>query len=164
MRDNLLRLNDAVNDRPTGAERVPAATAIPGLNSTGNDNWSAVRHDGEEIFCYSDRAGGRGGSDVWTATRDTVDSPWSTPVNLGAPVDTSSGEVHPYLAADRETLFFSSNRTGTSGGLDLCMTTRSKVHGGLSQGRTSVAFAGKRRHPTVLRTLTGKRHAARKPT
>jgi hypothetical protein len=66
---------------------------------------------------------------LWTATRDTVDAAWSTPVNLGAPVNTSANEFHPYLAANAETLFFGSDRVGSIGGLDLYMTIRSKAHG-----------------------------------
>jgi len=107
------------------------SAAIPGLSSTAADNRPTVRHDGLEIFFYSARTGGLGGStDLWTATRDTVDAAWSTPVNVGSPVNTSATELHPYLAADGETLFFSSSRLGGSGGLDLYVTTRSKSHGG----------------------------------
>ena len=105
------------------------ASAIPELNSDAADNRPSLRHDGLEIFFYSARAGGQG-TDVWTATRDSVDAPWSTPVNLGAPVDTSFTDIHPYVSPDGATLYFSSNRTGTLGGLDLYVTTRSKVKGG----------------------------------
>lgn len=106
------------------------ATLIPELNSTADDNRPNIRHDGLEIFFYSARAEGAGGVDLWTATRATVDAAWSTPVNLGAPVNTNATELHPYLAADAETLFFSSDRPGGFGGLDLYVTTRSKSHGG----------------------------------
>jgi hypothetical protein len=105
------------------------SSAVPGLSSSATDNRPTLRHDGREIFFYSARTGGLGGSDLWTATRDTVDAAWSTPVNLGAPVNTGDTELHPYLAADAGSLFFSSSRSGGSGGLDLYVTTRSKSHG-----------------------------------
>jgi hypothetical protein len=82
-----------------------------------------VRLDGLEIFFYSDRAGSAG-TDIWTATRATVDAPWSTPVNLGPTVNSSAGDQHPYLSANGEVLVFASARPGGSGGLDLWMTTR----------------------------------------
>lgn len=75
---------------------------------------------------YSDRAGG-GGTDLWTATRASVDAPWSTPVNVGSPVNSNATELHPYLSADALTLFFSSARAGGSGSLDLFVTTRTQV-------------------------------------
>jgi hypothetical protein len=114
--------------QPDGSWGV--ATLIPELNSTADDNRPNIRHDGLEIFFYSARAEGEGGVDLWTATRATVDAAWSTPINLGAPVNSSGTELHPYLAAKAETLFFSSDRVGGVGGLDLYVTTRSKSHGG----------------------------------
>ena len=102
---------------------------MPELNSTANDDRPNIRQDGLEIFFYSNRTGGSGGNDLWTATRDTVDAPWSTPVNLGPTVNTSASDNQPYLSADGRTLFFSSSRPGGSGGIDLYVTTRSKAHG-----------------------------------
>jgi hypothetical protein len=52
-----------------------------------------------------------------------------TLVNVGPLVNTSADELHPYLSADGETLFFSSGRPGSLGALDLYMTTRSNGHG-----------------------------------
>jgi Tol biopolymer transport system component len=106
------------------------STRILELASTGDDNRPTIHHDGLEIFFYSLRAGGEGDVDVWTATRPTVNAAWSTPVNLGAPVNTGAVELHPYLAANGETLLFSSDRPGGFGGLDLYVTTRSKSHSG----------------------------------
>jgi hypothetical protein len=105
------------------------SSAVAGLASPANDSRPTLRHDGLEIFFFSSRAGGLGGVDLYTATRDTVDAAWSTPVNLGAPVNTSAFDGRPYLSADGETLFFVSTRPGGVGSGDLYMTTRSKVHG-----------------------------------
>jgi hypothetical protein len=35
--------------------------------------------------------------------------------------------IHPYIAADRRTLYFASNRADGSGGFDLYYTTRENV-------------------------------------
>ena len=101
-----------------------AATLIPELSTSDTENRPTLRQDGLEIFFYSARTGGIGGADLWTATRATVGAPWSTPVNLGAPVNTSDTEIHPYLSADGRSLVFCSSRPGGSGGTDLYMTTR----------------------------------------
>jgi Tol biopolymer transport system component len=105
------------------------ATALTELNSSANDARPTIRHDGLEIFFFSGRAGGRGGNDLWVATRDTVDAPWSTPDNVGAPVNTSADENRPGLSPDGETLMFSSNRSGGFGSTDLYMSTRTKEQG-----------------------------------
>jgi Tol biopolymer transport system component len=111
-----------------------SATWLPELSSGPNDdNRPNVRHDGLELFFYSIRAGGVGGVDLWVSTRESLDQPWSTPVNVGAPVNSSATELHPYLSSDRETLFFGSARAGGLGGVDLYMSTRSKTHGSKSE-------------------------------
>src|SRR5262249_28025479 len=80
------------------------------------------------VFFFSTRPGGVGGVDLWTATRETVFDQWSTPTNLGSPVNTLAADTAPYIAADRETLYFASNRQGGLGQQDLYVTTRKKQH------------------------------------
>ena len=85
-----------------------------------------VRFDGLEAFFYSGRAGGSGGQDLWTATRESVIDPWSAPVNLGPLVNSSAVDQRPYIASDRRTLYFASNRAGGLGDNDLYITTRTR--------------------------------------
>jgi len=107
----------------------PSAPVVE-LNRTANENAPSIRHDGREILFYAlNRAGGVGGLEVWVSSRDTVDAPWSTPVAVAPPVNTSLSDLRPQLSADGEALFFASNRTGPAGGQDVYMTTRSKAHG-----------------------------------
>ncbi len=105
------------------------ATLIPELSSPSTENRPTIRQDGLEIFFYSDRPGGFGGTDLWTSTRSSVDAPWGTPTNLGATVNSSFTEQHAYLSADAKTLVFASNRPGGvgTGNLDLWMTTRAQI-------------------------------------
>jgi WD40 repeat protein len=71
---------------------------------------------------------GLGGIDLWFSTRQTTSDVWSTPANLGPIINTSTDDRGPYLAADGETLFFSSDRVGGSfGGGDIWMTTRTQL-------------------------------------
>jgi hypothetical protein len=106
-----------------------AATLVTELSSTANENRPSIRHDGLEIFFQSNRSGSIGGGDLWTATRaDTLD-PWSTPVNLGSPINSASVEQNAYLSSDGKTLLFSSDRAGGFGGLDLYVSTRTRLRG-----------------------------------
>ena len=99
------------------------ASLIPELSSPGTENRPSLRGDGLEIFFYSDRAGS-GGNDIWSATRPSVDAPWSTPVNAGPILNTASIEQHPYVSLDGRTLVFASNRPIGSGSGDIYVTTR----------------------------------------
>lgn len=78
------------------------------------------------MFFQSDRPGGVGAVDLWTSVRDRVLDPWSPPQNMGAIVNSGSGDSGPALSSDGEILFFSSSRPQGLGASDLYMTTRRK--------------------------------------
>ena len=117
---------------PNGA--FGPASLVPELSSTAADVALMVRFDGLEAFFFSARSGGIGGQDLWTATRQTVLDPWSAPVNLGPLVNSTAVDQRPYIASDRETLYFASNRAGGLGDNDLYVTTRSKQKPQKGQG------------------------------
>ena len=104
------------------------ATLIAELSSTTAEPNLTVSHTGLEAFFQSARPGGSGGQDLWTATRETVFDAWSGLENLGPSINSATVDQRPYLASDRQTLFFASDRPGGFGGLDLYVTTRAK-HG-----------------------------------
>jgi hypothetical protein len=104
------------------------ATLVPELSSAAVEQRPSVRFDGLEVFFHSNRPGSAG-NDLWVSTRDDVRDGWSAPVNLGAAVNSTSADQQPYIAADRRTLFFASNRPGSLGRLDLYVTTRTKTKG-----------------------------------
>ncbi len=125
------------SDRPGGmgatdiyvSARLPdgsfgAPEPVRELNSPYRDQRAIVRQDGLEVVFFSNRPGGLGDNDLWVATRRSVSDPWGRPVNLGAPVNSASDDQQAWLAADRTTLYFTSNRPGGFGGHDLYVTTR----------------------------------------
>jgi hypothetical protein len=102
------------------------ATLITELSDVAAEPGLMVSVTGLEAFFYSGRPGGIGGQDLWTATRRSILAAWSSPVNLGPLVNSAEIDQRPYIAYDRQTLFFGSDRPGGHGGLDLYVTTRSK--------------------------------------
>lgn len=110
-----------------------AATPITELNDAGaNDIQPNVRKDGREIVFSSNRAGGLGGQDIWSATRASVDDPWSNLVNLGPNVNTGLGESRPSLSWDAQQLLFgragpAGTGEGGTGMSDIYVTTREKT-------------------------------------
>jgi Tol biopolymer transport system component len=96
------------------------------LNSAAQDARATLRRDGREVFFFSNRGGSLGLTDLWTSMREDRRDLWSTPVNLGAVVNSSSDEMQPAISRDARTLFFASNRLGGSGLLDLYIITREK--------------------------------------
>jgi hypothetical protein len=106
----------------------PAALVFE-LSSAQRDGNPNLRDDGLEIFFYSNRPGSLGGTDLWTSTRKTTLDAWSTPVNMGATVNSVLEDHHTAISFDGRTLFFGSSRAGGFGGVDLYMTTRTRLRG-----------------------------------
>jgi hypothetical protein len=98
-----------------------AATPVSDLNSAVAEARPTLRTDGLEIIFYR---GVFPDFNLWRSTRTTIGAPWSTPVDLGPPLSTTSNDLHANLATDGRTLFFASNRPGSLGGTDLYVTTR----------------------------------------
>lgn len=57
----------------------------------------------------------------------TTWSDWSTPVNVGPVINSSASEQHPAISKDGLSLYFSSNRPGGLGGLDVYVSQRANV-------------------------------------
>jgi len=66
---------------------------------------------GDTLYYHSDREGGAGGLDLWTATR-AGNGDWRNPVNL-APVNTASDDSRPYVTPDGNELWFTRTYEGT---------------------------------------------------
>jgi outer membrane protein OmpA-like peptidoglycan-associated protein len=71
----------------------------------------------ETLVFASRREGGFGGLDLWWTMR--ADSGWTAPVNFGPQINSPYDEDMPFLARDGATLYFSSNRIESTGGLDV---------------------------------------------
>lgn len=104
---------------------ISAATLVPELSSPAAEQRPAIRRDGLEIFFGSDRLGSAGAYDIWTSTRPTVFSAWSTPI-LVAAVSSAFHEVQPAISSDARTMILTSNRPGGYGLTDLYVSTRQK--------------------------------------
>ncbi len=86
-----------------------------------NDRKSDACHptlstDGKRMYFSSNRAGGFGGMDLYVTEK--VNGKWSKPTNLGAKVNSEKNDVFPYVHTDG-TFYFSSDRAGGNGGLDI---------------------------------------------
>lgn len=97
-------------------------TRVAELSTEFDDRYANVSKDGREIVFSSNRPGGVGTLDVWYSSRSSVSEPWSSPINLGANINTAGGETRPTFSWDRTRLYFGRNG-------DVYVTTRSKITG-----------------------------------
>ncbi len=76
--------------------------------------------DGKEILLFaSNRVGGKGGMDIWNATRDVKGEGYTEPQNMGSNINTEGDEATPYYDSEENALYFSSNGLSSFGGLDI---------------------------------------------
>lgn len=80
----------------------------------------SVSSDGKYLFFASNMPGGQGGSDLFYC--ELVNGEWSVPVNLGPGVNSTGSENFPYYHPSGR-LFFTSDRPGGIGNLDIYSTT-----------------------------------------
>jgi hypothetical protein len=100
----------------------PAAVAE--INTSFDEFRPNVRKDGREIVFDSNRPGGLGATDIYSANRSSVDEPWSAPANLGSGINTPAGESRASLSWDGATLVFGSTKPGGEGASDIYFSTR----------------------------------------
>ncbi|MBX3240660.1 MAG: PD40 domain-containing protein [Chitinophagaceae bacterium] len=79
--------------------------------------------DKRELYFSSNRPGGFGGKDIYVCRR-LPDGGWSEPENLGEEINTIGDESCPFVHADNQTLYFTSNGHRGYGGDDLFVTRR----------------------------------------
>ncbi len=77
--------------------------------------------DSETLYFSSNRTGGRGGLDLWYATRliSANNNDFSQPVNLGPVVNSPGDEMSPFVDASDNRLYFASNGHPGIGGFDI---------------------------------------------
>ena len=98
------------------------------INTSLADAAPSISADGLTLFFHSRRGGGRGGNDLYMATRATTSDPFTNVVNLGPLVNTAANETNPSISADGRSLYFNSNRGGGFGGTDIYVATRASVN------------------------------------
>ena len=96
----------------------------PPVSTRAAESTPCISGDGLSLFFSSRRAGALGASDLWVSRRETRESPWSQPINLGEPVNSLFQESCPHISRDGLSLLFVSNRLNGQGGVDLWMATR----------------------------------------
>ncbi len=77
-----------------------------------------VTANGRTLFFSSNRPGGKGGFDIWTAHIDETGTIGEAK-NLGAPINTDGDEITPFFHDISNTIYFSSTGLAGLGGLDI---------------------------------------------
>ena len=88
---------------------------VPNINSEFSDGSPQISRDGLELY-YNYAAGdGQCSHDIWVAKRSTTKEPWSSPIKLLGPVNSSGPQRTPSLSAEGLELYFSDGFPNVTG-------------------------------------------------
>jgi hypothetical protein len=93
------------------------------VNTAALDGCPIQSPDGLSLYMASNRPGGKGGLDVWVATRSSTSASWGAPANLGEPVNSAADDFCP-TPVGKNGLFFVSREAlpGACGQGDIYFT------------------------------------------
>jgi hypothetical protein len=115
----------------TAAQKIDTiAGNSPELNTPSLDGCPIQSPDGLSLYMASNRPGGKGGLDIWMASRTSTSAAWSSPVNLGEPVNSAADDFCP-TPVGKAGLFFVSREAlpGACGQGDIYFTHRTGAAG-----------------------------------
>ena len=95
--------------------------------NTGNwESAPSISPDNRTLYFSSDRPDGYGGRDLYKSTR-MANGRWGKAENLGATLNTKGNELYPYIHADNQTLYFTSDGLIGYGKTDLFVTRKTNL-------------------------------------
>ena len=80
------------------------------INTDGHEGFPFMHANGKLYFCSKGHLG-LGGFDVFVTERNK-DGAWSTPINLGAPINSPADDISIFIDSDEEKGVFTSSRAG----------------------------------------------------
>lgn len=97
----------------------------PLVNTEKWESSPSLSSDKSDLYFSSNRGSGYGGRDIWVTHR-IGEKKWSYPVNLGLNINTEKDESYPFIHADNQTLYFSSDGHPGYGKNDLFVSKKQK--------------------------------------
>jgi outer membrane protein OmpA-like peptidoglycan-associated protein/tetratricopeptide (TPR) repeat protein len=94
------------------------------INSEFWESAPSLSPDKRDLYFASRQPDGFGGSDIYVSHR-LLNGAWSVPQNLGPTINTIGNEGTPFIHADNQTLYFTSDALPGYGGDDLFITRKS---------------------------------------
>ncbi len=94
----------------------------PSINTKGDDQTPFIHADNQSLYFSSNGRLGFGGSDIYVS-RKKIDGSWTTPVNLGYPINTYDNEGSIAVASNGAKAYIASDRSDSRGELDIYKIT-----------------------------------------
>lgn len=89
----------------------------PEINTRFDEKSPFIHPDGKTLYFSTKGHNSLGGYDIFKST--LTDDKWTTPVNLGFPVNSAADDIHFVLTANGKKAYYSSSRKGSIGEQDI---------------------------------------------
>lgn len=93
------------------------------INTEFWESSPSLSPDKNTLYFSSNRPGGYGGRDLYVSHRG-LNGKWSKAENMGPAINTKGDELAPFMHADNQTLYYTSNGLPGYGGTDLYVTRK----------------------------------------
>ena len=90
----------------------------PTINTSGDETCPFIHPDNQTLYFNSNGLPGYGMADLFL-TKKNAENKWSTPLNLGYPINTIDDEGSLIVASDGYTSYYASDRKNKNSGLDI---------------------------------------------
>jgi outer membrane protein OmpA-like peptidoglycan-associated protein/tetratricopeptide (TPR) repeat protein len=88
------------------------------INTKLNEDSPEISRDGKSLYFSSNGLNGFGGYDIFKSTLD-ANGNWTTPINLGHPINSAGDDIYLKYHNAEKTGYFSSSRAGGKGNMDI---------------------------------------------
>lgn len=97
----------------------------PNINTDFWETGPSLSPDKNVLYFSSNRPGGYGGADLYMSVRQP-NGKWAPAVNMGPRINTAGDEMAPFIHADNQTLYFTSNGLPGYGNQDLFVVRKNE--------------------------------------
>jgi hypothetical protein len=115
----------AIASRSNTASSFGALAPVSGINTSGDEEDVSITGNGLELWFTSNR---NGNNRIFRATRGSTSSTFGTPAEV-TELTTAGSDGGPVVSADGLEIFYHSDRSGGSSGLDIWHATRASATG-----------------------------------
>ncbi|HOV11180.1 MAG TPA: carboxypeptidase regulatory-like domain-containing protein [Bacteroidales bacterium] len=112
--DNGYYFEDVYMSKKSETSKWTEATNIATINTPDHEASISLSPDKKQLFIYKDDGGD---GNIYVSNHNEKE--WQTPKKLPVPINSKSWETHASLSSDGNTIFFTSDRKGGYGGLDI---------------------------------------------
>ncbi len=103
------------------------------INTEADEDGPFIQFDGKTLYFSSTGHDGMGGFDIFKSEYDSASNEWSTPQNLGYPLNSPDDDIYFVMTKDGKTGYYASVREDGMGYNDIYSVTIADASGGVNK-------------------------------